>query len=133
MALRRRPAPTPTRKAFESCAADVVEAKRALLASVPTARMAGRPLAESLAAFDDALDRAAAAMPAWRAETLEAEWLACEEGIARARAEAERVRLESGDLAYEPLVWLVDALLAPLDAFRTAEARLAELARRGRR
>jgi hypothetical protein len=108
--------------AFRRVERDVQEARAVLSKAAPTARLPGLPLAEVLSEFEERLGRAHAAMDAWRAPELEAPWRACAEGIARARAMGERVRLEAGAPAgFEALIGLLEELSAPLDVFEDAQ------------
>jgi hypothetical protein len=108
-------------------------AKDALLASVPTTRIAGRPLAASLVDFESALADAASTMGAWHDAHVDAAWRSAADGLAAARALAERVRLEAEmPEGFEALVGTIGDLLAPLDAFEEAEERFRALRRWGR-
>src|SRR5437660_11424298 len=84
---------------------DAIErAKEAVVASVPSARAPGRPLADALLEFETCLARADEAMPGWRDEAVEAEWEACRAGIVEARARGERFRLFAPRLGFESLL-----------------------------
>jgi hypothetical protein len=103
----------------------VEAAKRGLVAAVPSPRGApGRPLAEALLAFEDGLRQADVRMDAWRLPELDDAWLACRDALAAALDRAERLRLEAPALDYEGLVAVLGDLLAPLEAFGDAEARI---------
>jgi hypothetical protein len=129
--LRRRrlpPALRPARQAFGEVLDEVEPAKAALTEVMPTTRLPGRPLPDALAAFEEHLARAADGMGAWRRPELEEVWRACDEGVAEARARAERFRLQAPDLGgFEGLIWAVGELLEPLEAFQTAERRFLDL------
>ena len=57
-------------------------------------------------------------MPAWRTPELEPEWIACEQGLDEARDRARRFREDAPELGgFEGLIWAVEQLMAPLDAF----------------
>jgi hypothetical protein len=110
--------------------AEVESAKDAMTSTVPSTRLPGTPLAEAIAAFDDHLARARALMPAWRHTDVEGEWLACEAGIAESLARAERLREDPPELGgFEGLIWVVDQVLAPLEAFEAAAERFRSLRR----
>ena len=100
------------------------EAKDALVSALPTARLPGRPLAEALADFEDGLRQAQAGMPAWRRPLLEREWVACHAGVEAALRGAERLRLEAPDLSFDQLAFMIQDLIAPLQAFESASERV---------
>jgi hypothetical protein len=119
--------------AFGRAADRVDHARSALAGSVPTSRLAGRPLAEALAVFEDDLREVRASADAWRVPEVEAEWLACVEALDQALFRAERLRLETPSIAgFEGLVGAIVDLLAPLDAFERAEERFREFRREAR-
>lgn len=120
--------------AFAATLLAIGRAKDALLASVPTTRIAGRPLAASLVDLEVALAEAAATMDGWHHEDVDAAWRAAAAGLAAARGLAERVRLEAEmPEGFEALVGTIGDLLAPLDAFEEAEERFRALRRWRRR
>jgi hypothetical protein len=131
MILRRRRLPPtlePVREAFGEVLDEVEPAKAALTEVMPTTRLPGRPLPDALAAFEERLVRAAEGMTAWRRPELDDVWRACDDGLAEARARAERFRREAPDLGgFEGLIWAVGELLAPLEAFEAAERRFRDL------
>jgi hypothetical protein len=101
--------------------AEVERAKDELVGAVPSPRgVPGRPIAEAILAFEEALRRAS---------DLVASGEALDPGlrttfgsaIAESLRRAERVRLEAPPLDYETLVTLLGDLIAPLDAFRAVE------------
>jgi hypothetical protein len=109
---------------------DVEEAKAAMTATVPSTRLPGTPLAEAIAEFEDHLGRAKELMPGWRHPDVEAGWLACEAGIDEALARAARLREDPPELGgFEGLIWVVDQVLAPLEAFEAAAERFRTLRR----
>jgi hypothetical protein len=129
--LRRRRSSPELRASFAAFRA-VLEhlepAKAALTDVMPTTRMPGRPLPDALVEFEDGMKRAAALMPGWRVPPLEPEWIACEQGLADARERARRFREEAPELGgFEGLIWAVEELMAPLDAFATAAERFRDL------
>ena len=70
-------------------------------------------------------------MPAWRTPAIEPEWIACERGLAEARDRARRFREDAPELGgFEGLIWAVEELMAPLDAFAAAAERFRELGAR---
>ena len=116
--------------AFGRVAAAIARGKDALLASVPTTRLPGRPLADTLVEFEEALTDAAAEMEAWRAPAVEEVWSRAAAGLAAARDLARRIRLEAPEPeGFEALVGTIGDLLDPLDAFHEAEDRFARLRR----
>ncbi|HZP89706.1 MAG TPA: hypothetical protein VFC04_01775 [Actinomycetota bacterium] len=135
--LRRRPLPDALARALEGfrrTLEPLERAKRALTDSVPSTRLPGRPLAETLLEFEEGLRAARDRMPGWRTSELEGEWRACADAIETALAGAERLRLEAEvPEGFEALIGTVGDLLAPLDAFERAGDRLRAQARRARR
>ena len=101
-----------------------------MTATVPSTRLPGTPLAEAIAEFEDHLGRAQALMPAWRHPEVEDEWLACEAGIEESLARARRLREDPPELGgFEGLIWAVDQVLSPLEAFEAAAERFRTLRR----
>ncbi len=133
MVLRRRRLPErleASRRAFEGLVPALERAKGALTESVPGTRMPGRPLAEALFEFEQALHEVEAGMDAWRAPELEDAWLRASAGLGEALTLAERVRTEAPEpAAFEGLIGLIGNLLAPLDAFGVAADRFRDLRR----
>lgn len=133
--LRRRRLPEDLLEPFErfrEALALVERATNALTSSVPTTRVPGRPLAETLGEFEEELRAVAVAAPSWRAPEVEETWTACAEAVDECLARAERLRVEAPDLGgFESVIGTIDELLAPLEAFRGAAERFGEL-RRGR-
>ncbi|MFM8999833.1 MAG: hypothetical protein ACKOKE_07260 [Actinomycetota bacterium] len=116
--------------AFGRVAAAIERGQRALLASVPNTRLPGRPLADTLVAYEEALEDAAASMEAWRAPAVAPAWSRAAAGLATARDLARRIRLEAPEPeGFEALVGTIGDLLAPLDAFHDAEEAFARLRR----
>jgi hypothetical protein len=114
--------------AFEALVPALESAKAELTSSVPTTRLPGRPLAETLLGFEEGLREVRSRMVSWRAPEVEDVWLAASEGLDEALALAERVRIEPPELdGFEALIGLIAELLAPLEAFRAAAERLREL------
>ena len=106
------------------CLRTLEPAKAALTQVMPTTRMPGRPLPDALAEFEEGLDRSQALMAAWREPAIEPEWIACERGLTEARDRARRFREDAPELGgFEGLIWAVEELIAPLDAFSTAAER----------
>lgn len=105
-------------------------AKRALTWTVPTTRAPGTPLAEALLECEERLGRALELMPAWRHPAVEDEWRACEAGLRGSLDRAAELREEAPELGgFEGLIWAVDRLLAPLEAFEAAAERFRTLRR----
>lgn len=98
--------------------------------TVPSTRSAGRPLAEGILELDERLSAARALMPKWRHPAIEGEWQACHDGIRESLERARRLREDPPDLGgFEGLIWVVDQVLAPLEAFETAAERFRSLRR----
>jgi hypothetical protein len=131
--LRKKRLPQGLREALDDLRAAVAEveaAKDALTGTVPTTRLPGTPLAEAIAEFEDHLDRAKELMPAWRHPDVEDEWLACSAGIGESLEHAARLRKDPPELGgFEGLIWIVDQVLAPLEAFEAAAERFRTLRR----
>lgn len=106
-------------------------AKAALTEVMPTTRLPGRPLPDALFEFEGGLERARPLMRAWRAPQVESEWTACVAGLDEAGARARSFREQAPELGgFEGLIWAVEQLLAPLDAFASADERFRELGAR---
>ncbi len=133
--LRRRRLPSdlqPAFDAFTGVMACVERGSVALTGSVPSTRFAGRPLADTLEEFEEALDAAAAGMAAWRRPEVEEVWTRADAGLRTARQRAELVRTEALDPGgFEGLIGLIGDLLAPLEIFAAAAEAFAGLRRRG--
>lgn len=116
--------------AFEDILGPLERARAALPESVPGTRMPGRPLAETLAEFEDGLGQVRAGMEAWRASEVEAEWRAASAGLDEALALGERIRVDATEPeGFEAMIGLIGDLLAPLDAFEQAAERFDRLRR----
>jgi hypothetical protein len=103
---------------------EVEVAKEDLVASVPSHRgVPTRPVADALIGFESGLRRAADALDGWRSPEPELR-TSCRAGVNEALRRAERLRLEAPPLDYEALVAVLGELMAPLDVFEQAEARL---------
>jgi hypothetical protein len=115
---------------LRAVAAEIEAAKRAMTGTVPSTRSAGTPLAEGILQLEDRLTNAQTLMPAWRHPVLEQEWRACDEGIRESLDRARRLREDPPELAgFEGLIWAVDQLLEPLEAFEAAAERFRTLRR----
>jgi hypothetical protein len=106
--------------AFEVVLGHVERAKERLVAAVPSARMPGRPLAEALFEYEDGLAAAREGMPAWRRPETEAAWSPCDAALREAADAAERFRLETPDLPFDALMFALQDLMVPLEAFEVA-------------
>lgn len=111
---------------------DEVEPAKAALADVmPTTRMPGRSLPDALIEFEERLRRAGDQMPGWRVGPLQDEWSACATGLDAALARARSLREDAPDLGgFEGLIWAVERLMGPLEAFAGAAARFRSLGAR---
>ncbi len=109
---------------------EVDAAKDAMTATVPSTRSAGSPLAEGVHELETRLATAKELMPVWRHPDLEAEWDACNAGIRESLERARRLREDPPELGgFEGLIWAVDQLLEPLEAFEAAAERFRTLRR----
>ncbi len=117
-------------RAFLATVGPVERGKAALTESVPSTRLPGRPLAETLSEFEEGLRAARTLMPGWRAPELEDEWHAADAALASCLGAAERLRL-SGEMpeGFEALIGTLGELMAPLEAFEAVEARFRSLRR----
>ena len=115
---------------FRDVVGEVEAAKDVMTSTVPSTRLPGTPLAEAVAEFEDRLGRARDLMPVWRHPEVEDQWLACEAGIDESLARARRLREDPPELGgFEGLIWVVDQVLAPLEAFEAAAERFRTLRR----
>jgi hypothetical protein len=115
---------------LRAVAAEIEAGKRAMTGTVPSTRSAGTPLAEGILELEGRLSTAETLMPAWRHPVLEQEWRACDEGIRESLDRARRLREDPPELAgFEGLIWAVDQLLEPLEAFEAAAERFRTLRR----
>jgi hypothetical protein len=105
---------------FGATLGHVEGAKEHLVAAVPSARMPGRPLAEALAEYEDGLSAARESMPAWRRPETEEPWAACSSALDEAMAAAERFRLRTPELPFDALMFALQDLMVPLEAFEVA-------------
>lgn len=121
----------PSEAAFRLVLEELEPAKEGLAGALPTNRLPGRPLVDALAAFEDALERARALMPAWRRPEVEDVWERCADGVVEALERSRRLRTEAPDLGgFEGLLGTIQALLDPLDPFEDAAERFRRLRRR---
>jgi hypothetical protein len=131
--FRRKRLPDELQEPLESLRAVAVEieaAKRAMTGTVPSTRSAGTPLAEGIHELEGRLAAALELMPLWRRAELESEWRACDAGIAESLERARQLREDPPELAgFEGLIWAVDRLLEPLEAFEAAADRFRTLRR----
>jgi hypothetical protein len=59
-------------------------------------------------------------MPGWRRPQVDAAWVACAGSLDEAGSAAERFRLDAPDLPFDALMFALQDLMAPLDAFEVA-------------
>ena len=115
---------------LRSAVTEIEAAKRAMTGTVPSTRSAGTPLAEGILELEERLAAAQGLMPVWRHPDLEDEWLACDAGIRESLERARRLREDPPELGgFEGLIWAVDQLLEPLEAFEAAVERFRTLRR----
>jgi hypothetical protein len=120
----------PSLNALRAVAHEIEAAKDAMTGTVPSTRSAGTPLAEGILELEQHLRAAQALMPAWRHPELQDEWRACDAAIRESIERARRMREDPPDLGgFEGLIWAVDRLLAPLEAFEAAAERFRTLRR----
>jgi hypothetical protein len=131
--LRRKRLPDELQGSLEhlrEVVAEIEAAKDAMTGTVPSTRSAGTPLAEGILELERRLATAQTVMPAWRHSELEQEWRACDEGIGESLERARRLREDPPELGgFEGLIWAVDHLLEPLEAFEAAAERFRTLRR----
>jgi hypothetical protein len=131
--LRRKRLPDEFAASLEglrSVVEQVEAAKAAMTSTVPSTRLPGTPLAQAIAELEDHLGQAKDLMPAWRHPDVEERWIACDAGIAESLARASRLREDPPELGgFEGLIWVVDQVLAPLEAFEAAAERFRTLRR----
>jgi hypothetical protein len=117
-------------RALRAVVDHIETAKDAMTSTLPSTRSAGTPLAEGILELEQRLGSAQALMPTWRHPDLEAEWLACDAGIRESLERARHLREDPPELGgFEGLIWAVDQLLAPLEAFEAAAERFRTLRR----
>lgn len=131
--FKRKRLPSEFRKPLEGLrdvAVEIEAAKQAMTGTVPSTRSAGTPLAEGILELELRLVAAQELMPTWRHPELEQEWLACDAGIRESLERARRLREDPPELGgFEGLIWAVDQLLAPLEAFEAVAERFRTLRR----
>jgi hypothetical protein len=109
---------------------EIEAAKDALTGTVPSTRSPGTPLAEGILELEGRLATAQTLMPAWRHPDVEQEWRGCDEGIRESLDRSRRLREDPPELGgFEGLIWVVDRLLEPLEAFEAAADRFRTLRR----
>ena len=126
--LKRKVMPEPLRPAWEEFsrqAAQVQDARTAVLSCLPVGRVDRVPVPVGLDLLRDELHDVRPRLAQWRVADVEREWAACDQAIADALAalpEAHRVATTSGEL--EELLGAVADVVEPLgDAFSVAERR----------
>jgi hypothetical protein len=131
--LRRKRVPIelqPLLEAFRDVVEETEAAKDAMTSTVPTTRLPGTPLPDALLELEGHLARAEELMPAWRHPQVENEWVACGDGIEESLRRASTLRAEAPELGgFEGLIWAVDQVLTPLEAFEAAAERFRSLRR----
>ena len=119
-------------EAFNAVLAELEPAKAALTEVVPTTRLPGTPLPEAVQTFEGGLRAAGELMPAWRTPLTEGLWTPCKQGLDISLERARKLREEAPDLGgFEGLLWALDQLLAPLEAFHEAAEAFRGLRTRG--
>jgi hypothetical protein len=113
--------------AFREVLGAVDEATAHLSSAAPGGRSVGVALAEALAGFHDAIDRADRGMPGWRRSEVDADWLACRAALAESTARADALRLGEVPDGYEQLYGVLADIMEPLGAFAGAARRFRAL------
>lgn len=106
---------------------------RALLATVPSARYPGAPLATGVQGFVAGANAAQQEIDAWRLPELAGHAAAAHEALDRAAEMATALPQSAAGLDFEHRNERIDDVLAELDPLRDAEQALRALRRRGRR
>ena len=131
--LRRKQLPAELRGPLEALRAVVehVQAgKDAMTSTVPSTRLPGTSLPDALLELDEHLAEAKHLMPTWRHPDVDDEWCGCDEAIDESLRRAATLREEAPDLGgFEGLIWAVDQVLGPLEAFEAAAERFRTLRR----
>ena len=131
--LRRKRLPDELRRAFDRFRAvvgPVHDAKDVMTSTVPTTRLPGTSLPDALLELEEHLASAKGLMPAWRDPHVEDVWRDCDEAIDESLRRATRLREAAPELGgFEGLIWAVDQVLGPLDAFEAAAERFRSLRR----
>jgi hypothetical protein len=110
--------------------AEVESAKDAMTSTIPTTRLPGTSLPDALLQLEEHLTHAKELMPTWRHADVGSEWDACDAGIDESLRRARGLREHAPDLGgFEGLIWAVDQVLAPLEAFEAAAERFRSLRR----
>ncbi len=131
MILRRKRLPAELEEAYAAfleTVAALERGKAALTESVPSTRLPGRPLAETLLEFEEALAEADRSMPGWRVPALEREWRDVDAAIVGCRRMSEELRLRAEmPEGFEALIGTIGDLMAPLEVLEAAERRFRAL------
>ena len=115
---------------LRAVAEEIEAGKDAMTSTVPSTRLPGTPLPDALIELEDHLRRAEDLMPGWRHREVEEEWQACAEGIHESLRRAAKLREDAPELGgFEGLIWAVDQVIAPLEAFGPAVERFRSLRR----
>jgi hypothetical protein len=123
----------PAYEVFLAQAERVEAARSALLRCLPVGRVDPAPIPVGLDLVGDELREVAADLGAWRVPEVERDWQAVAEAVAEAQAaipEAHRVAGTTREL--EELLEAIGEVVAPLDAWGTAEQRWRALRERTR-
>jgi hypothetical protein len=113
--------------AFVEVRSAVEEAASRLSEAAPGGRSAGIGLAEALAGFHQAVQRADAGMAAWRVPEVEDDWRSCRDALAESTARADALRLGETPDGYEQLYGVLGDIIRPLEAFAGAARRFRAL------
>ena len=129
--IRRKELPADLRGPYEAFLAvlDRLEPAKAGLADVlPSTRLPGRPLNDATSDYLARLEGAAEFMRSWRCAPLEAQWRACNDGLAIGIDRARRLlAMDEDPPGFEGLLGTIEQLMDPLDAFAAAEERFRSL------
>jgi hypothetical protein len=136
MGLLRRTEPDPAAEtawaSFLRLAAALDEGSRALLATIPTARRPGAPLAAGVEGFLAGVAAARAELPGWALPELAAEHAAAGVALDAAAARAELLAGAPEGVEFEGRNELVGEILDELEPVQDAERALKALRRRRR-
>jgi hypothetical protein len=117
-------------EALKAVVEQVQAAKDAMTSTVPSTRLPGTPLPDALLELEEHLAEAKDLMLTWRHPDVEDAWRGCDEAIDESLRRAATLREEAPDLGgFQGLIWAVDHVLGPLEAFEAAAERFRTLRR----
>ncbi len=108
--------------AFEEQVERVANARRALLSCLPVGRSERAPVSVGLDLLADELADVRAQMPAWKVDEVADAWRACRDALDAAAAAIPAAHaLAASATELEPLLQAVTAVVEPLEAWADAE------------